>query len=123
MKRGLNTINVYQQNSLFSETIPLNVTQTSTSQVFALTTSINAYDCLAVNMGPGLVFFTSGNSKNGAVVATVPGTTGTVNATPIPSGAVYTFQKQSDNATADTMAAICSGTATATIYFTAIQGS
>lgn len=122
-KRGLPTYNCYNYNAMFGETIPLAVTQTSTSQVFALTASINNYDVMITNLGPSTTFINFGNSTKGAVIATTPGTTGTNGATPILSGAIYTFQKNTDGSFADTVAAICPGTGTATVYFTSIQGS
>lgn len=123
MKSGLNTSNVYVINSQAGETIPLSVTSTSASVAFALTASKKNYEVIVTNNGLKTCFCTFGDSTKGTVTATVPGTNGTINATPILAGAIYTFQKNTDALQADTCAAICDGSDTTTLYFTSVQGS
>lgn len=123
MKTGLNQSNVFVINSMFGETVPLSVTSTSSSVAFALPASWKNYDTICTNAGLKTAFICFGDSTKGAVVATVPGTTGTTGAMPILAGAIYTFQKNSDALQADTCAAITSGSDTTTLYFTSVQGS
>lgn len=120
MKQGLSQSNVFVINSQFGETVPLTVTQTSTSVAFFLPASALNYDVIVTNAGSKTAFVAFGV---GATTATVPGTNGTKNAMPVLAGAIYTFQKNSDALKCDTCAGICSGTDSTTLYFTSIQGS
>lgn len=122
MKQGLPQSNVFIINSQFGETVPLSVTATSSSVTFALPSSAKNYEVIIQNAGTKTAFCAFGLTANG-VTATVPGTSGTINAFPILAGAIYTMQKQSDNAMADTCAAICGGSDSTTLYFTSVQGS
>lgn len=122
-KTGLPTYNTYSYNSFAGETVPLSVTQTSTSVAFFYPASKINNDVIIQNLGPSTAFFAFGLASAGAVTAQLPGTNGTLNATPILAGAIFTMQKQSDNQLADTCAAICASGQTATLYFTSIQGS
>jgi hypothetical protein len=121
MKQGLNTINAYIFNSFPGETVPLSATNTSSSVKFALPASKANYDVIVTNAGANIAFIAFGDSASGSVVAQVPGTTGTQNATPITGGSTMTFQKNSDSVKADTCAAISA--AGTTLYFTSVQGS
>lgn len=123
MKQGLNTINTYVIASFFGETVPLSVTSSSTSVAFALPASAKNYEVVVQNAGSKTAFIAFGLASTGALIATLPGTSGTTKAFPILAGAIYTLQKQSDNQLADTCAAICGGSDTTTLYFTSIQGS
>ncbi len=120
MKQGLNQSNVFVINSQAGETVPLAVTATSGYVTFALAASARNYDCIVTNAGTKVAFIAFGI---GATIATVPGTSGTTNATPILPGAIYTFQKSTDAVKTDTCAAICGGSDTTTLYFTSVQGS
>lgn len=120
MKQGLNQSNVFVINSQAGETVPLTVTQTSSSVTFHNLSSKLNYDVIVTNAGTKPAFIAFGI---GSATATLPATTGTTGATPILAGAIYTFQKNSDAAQNDTCAAICSGTDTTTLYFTSVQGS
>lgn len=120
--QGLQCYNVYTFNDFPGETIPLSVTTVSSSVSFFLPASANCRDMMITNAGPNTVFFQAGLKSAGAITAQVPATNGTTGATPLLSGAIYNFQKQSDNQKADTIAAITS-TGAATIYITAVQGS
>lgn len=123
MKQGLNTINTYVINSQAGETVPLAVTATSGHVEFALAASKLNYDVIVTNAGTKTAFIAFGDSTAGTVVAVVPGTTGTLNATPILAGAIYTFQKNTDALKCNSCAAICGGADTTTLYFTSVQGS
>jgi hypothetical protein len=123
MKQGLPSFNTYTFNSMFGETVPLNVTNTTSSVKFALQPSLKNYDVIVTNSGTSTVFINFGLSTNGTVTATLPGTTGTTGATPILAGAIYTFQKNSDSVFADTCAGISNSAVTCTVYFTSVQGS
>lgn len=120
MKSGLNTINTYVLNAQPGETVPLSVTATSGSVAFALASSKLNADIVVYNAGTKTAFIAFGD---GATTAVVPGTSGTVNATPILAGAIMTFQKNTDALKCDTCAAICGGSDTTSLYFTSIQGS
>lgn len=120
MKQGLNTTNVYVINSLPGETVPLSVTATSSSVKFFNKASKLNYDVIVTNAGTKTAFIQFGDTT---AVAVVPSTTGTIGATPVLPGAIYTFQKNTDAVQCDTCAAICGGADTTTLYFTSIQGS
>lgn len=122
MKSGLNFSNVYVVNSSFGETVPLSVVgSTSVNVAFALPASINNYDVIVTNAGPNTAFINFGATS--ATAATAPGTTGTTGATPILPNAIYTFQKSTDATRAQYCAGVCTGTGTAQLYFTSVQGS
>lgn len=123
MKQGLNTSNVYVINSQAGETVPLSVTATSGYVDFALVPSKLNYDVIVTNAGTKTAFIAFGDSANGTLTATVPGTNGTTKATPILAGAIYTVQKNTDAVKCDRCAAICGGSDTTTLYFTSVQGS
>ncbi len=124
MKQGLPFSNVYVINDQCGETVPLTVGTTSVSVTFALPASIRNYDVMVTNAGSKIAFIAFGNSANGVVTATQPGTNGTINAIPVLPGAIYNFQKNTDALQVDTCAAICAtGTNTTTLYFTSVQGS
>ena len=128
MKQGLDTKNVYIINSLPGETVPLSVTSTSSYVTFGSKAAAKNYDLIVQNAGTKTAFFALGTAAAG-VTAVVPassnniGTTTTGNCTPILGGAIYTFQKNTDATNIDTIAAICGGSDTTTLYFTSIQGS
>lgn len=122
MKVGLKQINAFIVNSQFGETVPLSVSNSSSSVTFALKSSISNNDVVVQNAGTKTAFINFGLASIG-VTATVPGTNGTTGATPILAGAIYTFQKNSGALQADTCAAICGGSDSTTLYFTSIQGS
>ena len=85
-------------------TIILNATASSSSgSITSNQDQIRVY-----NAGPNTVFFRSGVGAQTAVVTD----------TPIPSGVVEVFSK----GVADTIAAICSATQTATVYVTSGGG-
>ena len=120
MKQGLNQINVFTMNSQAGETVPLSATSTSSSVAFALPSSKKNYDVIVQNAGSSTAFITFGD---GSATATVPGTTGTINAFPILAGAIYTLQKNTNAVQTDTCAAICASGQSTTLYFTSVQGS
>lgn len=128
MKQGLATSNVYIINSQAGETVPLSVTSTSSTVRFANVPSVKNYDVIIQNAGTKTAFVSFGT---GSVTATVPASTGSppvgngsVNNFPVLAGAIYTMQKNSDSVNMnDTIAAICGGTDTTTLYITSIQGS
>ncbi len=126
MKQGLNTINTYVINSQPGETVPLTAGTSSTNVKFALPASRLNYDVIVQNLSTTITAFVAfGDSTavaQASIVATVPGTTGTINAFPVPPGAIITLQKGSDAQRCDTCAAI-TGSSTAQLYFTSIQGS
>lgn len=121
MKQGLPQSNVFMINSQPGETVPLVASASSTSVKFALPASIANYDVIVVNVGSNIAFIAFGASSAGTVTAQVPGTTGTLNATPVTPGSTMTFSKNSDAIKADTCAAI--SPAGTTLYFTSVQGS
>lgn len=123
MKLGLNTSNVYVMNSQPGETVPLSVTATTGHVEFFLPASKLNYDVIVTNAGSKTAFINFGDSLVGTVTATVPGTNGTIKATPVLAGAIYTFQKNTDALKCDSCAAICGGSDTTTLYFTSVQGS
>lgn len=123
MKTGLQTYNVYTIANFNGETVPLSVTSVSSSVAFYLPASAKNNEVLVTNSGTVTAFINFGLASAGSVTAQLPGTNGTTGATPILGGAIYTFQKQSDNQQADTCAAICSGSGTTVLYFTSCQGS
>lgn len=119
MKQGLPQSNVFVINSQAGETIPLTASSSSSNVKFVLNPSILNYDVIVTNAGSSIAFIAFGVGNT--TTAQVPGTSGTLNATPVLPGAIYTFQKNSDAIRADTCAAISPlGT---TLYFTSIQGS
>lgn len=120
MKQGLNQSNVFIINSQAGETVPLSVTNSSSSVKFALPASWANYDVIVTNAGTKTAFIGFGV---GSAVAVTPGTTGTTNAFPVLAGEIVTLQKNSDAIKSDTCAAITGGTDTTTLYFTSIQGS
>lgn len=120
MKQGLNQINTYMVNSQIGETVPLSVTTSSSSVAFALPSSKKNYDVIVQNAGSATAFVTFGD---GSATATLPGTSGTLNAFPILAGAIYTLQKNSNAINTDTCAAICASGQSTTLYFTSVQGS
>jgi UDP-N-acetylglucosamine enolpyruvyl transferase len=125
MKPGINFINVYHVNSFPGETIQISATSVTSTVNFVMASSAKNYDVIVTNAGPSIAYIAFGNQTPGTT-AQVPGFgtgNGTANATPILSGAIYTFQKQTDNLVCNQVAAICPGSGTATVYFTAIQGS
>ena len=120
MKQGLQQTNVFVINSMAGETVPLLAGTTSTNVAFALPASALNYDVIVTNTGSNVAFVNFGPTS--ATVAQLPGTTGTLGATPIPPGQTYTLQKNSDAI----KSAYCAGitaTGTAQLYFTSIQGS
>lgn len=121
MKPGLNSINTYICNSQGGETVPLSVTATSGNVKFALPASWKNTDCIITNSGTKTAFFAFGLGSS--TTAQVPGTSGTLNATPILAGAILTMQKNYGDVQNDTCAAICGGADSTTLYFTSIQGS
>lgn len=121
MKSGLGQSNVFVINSQPGETVPLSVTATSSNVAFALAASAKNYDVIVVNAGTKTAFLAFGNTST--TTAVVPGTTGTIGATPILAGAIYTLQKNTDAVQNNYCAAICGGTDTTTLYFTSVQGS
>ena len=121
MKQGLNQVNVFIINSNLGETVPLSATATSSNVAFSLPSSIANYDVMVTNAGPSIAFVTFGTSS--ATTATLPGTNGTNNATPVLAGAIYNFSKNTDAVKSSYCAAICPSGGTATVYFTSIQGS
>ncbi len=121
MKNGLNQSNVFVINSQPGETIPLSVSNTSTNVSFALLASVRNYDVMVQNAGSKIAFIQFGATSD--TVAQVPGTNGTLGATPILPGAIYSLQKNSDAVQNGYCAAICAGADTTTLYFTSIQGS
>jgi hypothetical protein len=121
MKQGLNQSNVFVINSQPGETIPLNVTEVSANVSFFNVASAKNYDCIVTNAGSKVAFIAFGTSS--ATVATIPGTNGTIYATPVLPGAIYTFQKNTPAIDVTTCAAICASGETTTLYFTSIQGS
>lgn len=125
MKIGLPLYNTYVMNDLLGETVPLIIGtgNVSVSVVFALLASKKNYDVMVTNAGTKPAFIAFGDSADGALTATVPGTTGTTKATPILGGAIYNFQKNTDAKQADTCAAICASGDNTTLYFTSVQGS
>lgn len=120
MKQGLNTINAYMMDSQPGETVPLSVTSTTGSVTFALLPSKLNYSVIVTNAGTKTAFVAFGD---GSATAVVPGTSGTLNATPILAGAILTLQKNTDKTKCDVCAAICGGSDTTTLYFTSVQGS
>lgn len=118
--QGLPTYNVFVMNDFCGETVPLNVTSVTGSVTFFFPASKNCRDVMVTNAGPSACFINFGLTS---ATATVPATNGTNGATPILASAIYNFQKQTDNKQADTIAAICAGSGTCTIYVTAVQGS
>lgn len=126
MVQGLQTYNVFVANDFCGETVPLNVTSVSGSVTFFYPASKVCRDVMVTNIGPASCFIAFGLKSAGTVTAVLPTASaniGSTGATPILASAIYNFQKQSDNQQADTIAAICSGTGTCTIYITAVQGS
>ncbi len=121
MKKGLNQINAFVINSQCGETVPLTATATSTNVAFALAASARNYDVVVCNTGDKVAFVAFGIGS--ATAAQLPGTSGTANATPVPAGAIMTFQKNTDALANDTCAAICNTGETTTLYFTSVQGS
>ncbi len=121
MKSGLNQSNVFIINSQFGETVPLDVTNSSSNVAFALAASAKNYDVIITNNGTKTAFINFGIGSG--TTATVPGTNGTTGAFPILAGAIYTMQKNTDAVQNNTCAAICGGSDTTTLYFTSIQGS
>lgn len=121
MKLGLPFFNTYVTNALPGETIPLSVTSTSANVAFNNAASARNYDVMVINAGSKIAFIAFGNSSS--LTATVPGTNGTIYATPVPAGAIMTFQKNTDAQQNNYVAAICGGADTTTLYFTSIQGS
>lgn len=120
MKRGLNNSNVYTMNAQAGETVPLAVTPSPVSVNFAnLASAINT-DIIISNIGPSVAFVGFGTNS---VTATLPGTTGTINAYPILPGSIHTLQKNVGTTQYNTCGACCQHGETTTLYFTAIQGS
>lgn len=129
MKTGLNTINAYIINSQAGETVPLSVTATSSTVQFANLASAKNFSAIIQNVGSKTAFISFGTGSS--VTATVPASSGSppvgngsINNFPILAGAIYTMQKNSDASNAnDTIAAICGGSDTTTLYITSVQGS
>lgn len=129
MKTGLPQSNVFVINSQAGETVPLSVTATSSTVKFTNLPSARNYDVIVQNAGSKAAFISFGTGTG--VTATVPASSGSppvgngsVNNFPILPGAIYTLQKNSDaNALNDTIAAICGGSDSTTLYITSIQGS
>lgn len=111
------------QNFIDGETVPLAATTTNASVAFKLVGSWNARDVMITNAGTVAAFVTFGYSGSGtAVVATIPGTTGTNRATPILPGAIMVLTKNKGRYSEDTCAAITASGST-TLYFTAGSGN
>lgn len=119
MKQGLNQSNVFIINSQAGETVPLSAGTSSTNVAFALPQSTQNYDVIVTNAGTVTAFVAFGSSS---VVAQLPGTGGTLNATPILPGAIVTLQKNSD-ALKNQYCAGITAASTTQLYFTSIQGS
>jgi hypothetical protein len=106
------------------ETVPLSVTNTSSSVSFALPASAtDCRDCMVSNAGSTIAFVgfylknTPSTQANFGTTAQLPGITGTLQATPILAGETMVLTKDK----ADTCIAISSGTTT--LYFTAGKGN
>ena len=127
MQTGLPSFNASIINTLFGETAPLSVNSTSSYVTFGLASSARCTDVMVTNAGSHTAFIAFGVAANGVVSAAVPtsggGISGGVICVPILSGAIYTFQKNTAGQLIDTCAAICGGSDSTTLYFTAVQGS
>lgn len=99
------------------ETIPLPAGTSSASQAFKLAGSALQRDAMICNTGSVTAFIAFGK---GSATATVPGTSGTTKATPIPPGAIMVLHKNL-NGENDTVAAI-TASGSAQLYITAGTG-
>jgi hypothetical protein len=98
------------------ETVPLDAGTSSSSVTFSLPASRdNCLEVMITNEGTATAFLAFGS---GSATATLPGTTGTMDATPILAGETMVLRKDR----ADTCAAITRSD-TATLYFTAGKGN
>lgn len=101
------------ENFTPGETIPLTATTSGASASFALVQSVAYTDCMVTNAGTVMAYV-----GFGSVVAQLPGTNGTANATPVPPGASIVLRKGNNTQ----CSAICSG-GSVQLYFTAGQGN
>ena len=107
-------------NFLPYETVPLSVSTSSSSVTFKLPASKDMGDVLVYNAGSAPAFLAFGN---GSATATLPGTSGTTNSTPVPPAGYVILTKNRDlSLRADTVAAITASGST-TLYITSGMGN
>lgn len=107
------------RNFVDGETIPISATTSSASQAFALPASWNSEDVMIYNETSVTAFVAFDADSATAVL---PGTTGTINATPIPAGALVLLTKNKTAKKCNTCAVILRS-GSGNVYFTAGAGN